>query len=236
MHAHHLPQLAALAPPAAASLRAQPAIASPAAALLELAANALDAGADELHAEVDLQPSGLSLRVQDNGAGILALSMRLLGQRFATSRPAPALHGGSGGGAGGGAGGACGAAPIATAALGGRGEALAMLREAAEAVEVTSRDVGSFETYTVTLRPGGGPTAGPALAPDQRGRQGTLVVVRGLFAAQPVRVKALVTAGCGCWGACFGGRRLEARPRRCGSWVLPARPPAVRQPSPPHHR
>lgn len=180
-----------LAPPALrAQVRSQTVIGSVAEALAEVVANALDAGAGEINIELALGQDSLGFRVADTGHGVPAASMALLGQRFATSkRP--------GAGAGSQA-----AAPL----LGYRGEALAAIREAAAAVEVTSRAAGSFETLAVTLRPGG-QASQPALALEQRTRQGTAVVVRGLYAGQPVRRKALLMAGCvGRPAGCFAVR------------------------------
>lgn len=166
-------------------MRSQAVIATVAEALAEVVANALDAGATEVNVDVALAPEALGFRVQDNGAGVPAASMPLLGQRFATSKAPLVGSAASGGPAG---------APSAACPLGYRGEALAAIREAAGALEVTSRAAGSFETLTITLQPGGR-AAGPALAPEQRVRQGTVVAVRNLFAAQPVRRKALLNSG-----------------------------------------
>ena len=175
-----------------AALRSQAVISTVAEALAEVVANALDAGATEVNVEVALVPESLGFRVQDNGRGVPAASMALLGQRFATSK-GPQLSGAAGSSS-------C-APPAAAAAaspapcpLGCRGEALAAIREAAGALEVTSRAAGSFETLTITLQPGAR-AAGPALAPEQRVRQGTVVAVRNLFATQPVRRKALLSSG-----------------------------------------
>lgn len=172
-------RIAPVPAPAHSLVRSQAVVGSVHEALTELVANSLDAGASEINAELRLEAACLSLRVADNGGGIRAASMPLLGQRFASSK-----HPGSGA-----------AADAPPALLGYRGEALAALREAAAAVEVTSRAAGCFETHTVTLRGGTQPAAPPALAMEQRCRQGTVVTVRGLFANQPVRLKALLTAG-----------------------------------------
>ena len=165
-----VPAIVPLPPAACAQVRSQVVVASVAAALGEVVANALDAGATEVHVELALQPDSLGFRVADTGHGIPAASLALLGQRFATSKRAGS-----------------GAAP--------RGEGLAAIREAATAVEVTTRAAGSFETFAVTLRPGG-QAPRTQLALEQRSRQGTVVAVRSLFAAQPVRLKALLAAGC----------------------------------------
>lgn len=171
--------------PLRGALAGQPVVATLTEALTELVHNALDAGAREINAEIELRPEGLNLRVQDNGIGVPAASMHLLGQRFASSRrvllPGSAPPAAT--------------SPAAPPPLGYRGEALAAIHEAAAAVEVTSRASASWETYTVKLQAGGGAAAAPALALEQRPRQGTIVAVRGLFAAQPVRRKALATAG-----------------------------------------
>lgn len=180
--------IAAVPAPVRAAVRSQAVISTVAEALAEVVANALDAGATEVNIEVALAPQLLGFRVQDNGTGVPATSMGLLGQRFATSKP---HQPGSAGAAGGSAAADTSPAPHP---LGYRGEALAAIREAAGALEVTSRAAGSFETLTITLQPGGR-VAGPALAPEQRVRQGTVVAVRHLFATQPVRRKALLSSG-----------------------------------------
>ena len=58
---------------------------------------------------------------------------------------------------------------------------------------MTSRAAGSFETHTVALR--GGQLLRRGLALEQRNRQGTMVSVKDVFFNQPVRLKALLSAG-----------------------------------------
>ncbi|KAL4436600.1 hypothetical protein ABPG75_003739 [Micractinium tetrahymenae] len=170
--------VAALPTAAAAALRAQAVISGPAEAVAELVANSLDAGAREVHVELDLAPGGLALAVRDDGTGLQAADLPLLGRRHATSKTLGSSAATAVGGA---------------QVLGYRGEALAAICEAAAEVEVTSRAAGSFETHACLLR--GSTMAQHGLALEQHGRQGTTVVVRDLFAAQPVRRKALATAG-----------------------------------------
>lgn len=170
--------LAALPPAAATALRAQAIISSPAEAVAELVANSLDAGAREVHVELDLAPNGLALAVRDNGAGIRAVDLPLLGCQRATCK------------------GGCSAIAARTETynmFGYRGEALVAICAAAAEVEVTSRAAGSFETHACLLRRGS--MAQHWLTLEQRVRQGTTVVVRGLYDAHPVRRKALATAG-----------------------------------------
>lgn len=171
-------EVVALPPSAAAAVRAQAIVSSPAEAVAQLVANSLDAGAREVHVELDLAPGGLALVVRDDGSGIRAADLPLLGRRHATSRGwgSPA------------------AAELQTVRiLGYRGEAFAALCASAAEVQVTSRAAGSFETHACLLR--GGNMQQHGLALEQRKRHGTTVTVRGLFAAWPVRWKALVSTG-----------------------------------------
>lgn len=157
----------AIAPlPCVGALRGGVAIAGLAQAVEECVCNSLDAGASEVHVELDA--AALSFRVADDGAGIPQASLAALGSRGATSK----LPG--------------------AATLGFHGEALAALVECA-VVEVTSRAAGSFETYTKVLSGGG--TARLGLALEQRVQRGTVVHVRDLFHNAPVRRKALLSAG-----------------------------------------
>ena len=210
-------RIAPLAPPLAAVVRSQSVLSSPAQAVAELVANALDAGAREVQLELDLRPRALALAVHDDGTGVRAADMPLLGRRGASSkrpaaaagaalRPAAAPHAGP-----------------TLPPLGYRGEALAALCEAAAEVEVVSHAAGSFETHRAVLTSRG--AARCSLAAEQRKRQGTAVAVRGLFSAQPVRQNALETAGC----AQRGGRegRKEGRAGGCCNFVRSA----VRKPN-----
>lgn len=160
-----------------ARLRSQVAVASLSAAVHELVANAIDAGAGEISVRLDCGPGGLRVSVADNGAGIQADSMRLLGTRGATSklRSLGELEGEGG-----------------LPTLGFRGEALAALAETA-VVEVVSRARGSFETHATLLR--GGEALRCGLALEQRPRPGTVVTASDIFFNQPVKRKALTGTG-----------------------------------------
>lgn len=111
----------------------------------------------------------------DNGAGVPAASLRLLGTRSATSK----LHSMS-------------QLEAGVGTLGFRGEALAAICETA-VVEIVSRACGCFETHTALLR--GATLLKTGLALEQRSRPGTVVSVSDLFFNQPVKLKALMGAG-----------------------------------------
>lgn len=165
MHTEPL-RLSRLPQAAAVSVRAAAIVASPSEVLAEAVANSLDAGATEINADLDL--AAWSLRVLDNGCGIPPTRLSLLGRRCMPST-------------------AAGAVPP----LGYRGEALAAVCAVAEEVEVISRAAGSFETHRVLFQ--GGLLVHQGLALEQRSRQGTAVIVRGVFFNQPVRRKALLS-------------------------------------------
>jgi len=163
--------LAAMNPAIQGALRSSVAISSLWQAVEECISNSLDAGADEVHVEVNA--AEFSLKVADNGVGVPLADLQLLGTRHATSKCQS---------------GAASWPPT----LGGHGEALAALCEAA-VVEVSSRARGCFETYTCLLR--GGALLKTGLALEQRPRPGTTLVVRDLLYNRPVARKAIVNAG-----------------------------------------
>lgn len=165
-------------PPALLSrLRSQVAIASLPAAVHGLVANAVDAGASEVAVRLNCGPGDLCISVADNGAGVRADSMHLLGTRGATSKMQSLgeLEGKGG-----------------LPTLGFRGEALAALAETA-VVEVVSRARGSFETHVTLLR--GGKLVHCGLAMEQRARAGTVVTASDIFFNQPVKRKAVAGVG-----------------------------------------
>ncbi|RKO90434.1 hypothetical protein BDK51DRAFT_39117, partial [Blyttiomyces helicus] len=108
------------------TLRSSLVITSAAQAVLELAQNAVDAGADTIEISVDLKDGILS--VSDNGRGIDPEGFAILGQRYVTSKGGN-WDGGS---------------------FGFRGEALASICEVAM-VEITSRG-NTMQTKTITLK------------------------------------------------------------------------------------
>ena len=66
------------------AVRSSQAVSSPAQAALELVYNALDAGATEVVVALDV--GALSITVRDNGRGIAAAELALVGERHATSK------------------------------------------------------------------------------------------------------------------------------------------------------
>ncbi len=150
--------------------------------------------------QVDVKPSQLSFKVEDNGYGIPSTSFGQLAVRHATSkvqgsremtqglttlgfRWVPARY----------------CPPTASVCHTSiltrschRGEALASLAEAA-CLEITSKARGAFETHTKLLQ--GGRVLKEGLALEQRIKQGTRVTIRDLFFNKPVRRKHLIGAG-----------------------------------------
>ncbi|MDD5586804.1 MAG: DNA mismatch repair endonuclease MutL [Alphaproteobacteria bacterium] len=137
----------------------------PAAAVKELAENALDAGATKL--EITLREGGQSLiRVADNGSGMTREELTLAIERHATSKLPDGdlwnIH-----------------------SFGFRGEALPSIGAVAR-LSIASRKAGSDEAWQISVE--GGEVTPPrpvALA------EGTQVEVRDLFFATPARLKFL---------------------------------------------
>ncbi|KAI8999804.1 hypothetical protein BC832DRAFT_594373 [Gaertneriomyces semiglobifer] len=136
--------------------------------VVELVQNALDAAAAAIEILVDLQ-SG-SVQVTDDGSGITPSDLKLLGQRYATSK--------------------AGNQNTCTS-FGFRGEALASISEIAR-IEIITRSTGGSQTFTVHLKDDKQLFFG--LAPFGR-RRGTTIIVRDIFHKYPVRQKSLLGKG-----------------------------------------
>ncbi|KAJ3181338.1 DNA mismatch repair protein [Gaertneriomyces sp. JEL0708] len=136
--------------------------------VVELVQNALDAAAAAIEILVDLQ-SG-SVQVTDDGSGITPSDLKLLGQRYATSK--------------------AGNQNTCTS-FGFRGEALASISEIAR-IEIITRSTAGSQTFTVHLKDGKQLFFG--LAPFGR-RRGTTIIVRDIFHRYPVRQKSLLGKG-----------------------------------------
>jgi hypothetical protein len=144
-------------------------------AACELVLNSIQAGARSI--QVTANFAAWSITVDDDGCGIPAASMPLLGQRSCTSKQ-----------------GSC------------RGEALASLAQLSQHLTITSRAAGTFETYKKQLRdctsslsrPAQGLPAHPStvssttMCPIPRQRQGTTVDLIGFLHNQPVRRNRLL--------------------------------------------
>lgn len=137
----------------------------PAAAVRELAENALDAGAHRI--AVAISGGGIErIEVADDGCGMTAEELALAVQRHATSKLADDSL-------------------IRIATLGFRGEALPSIGAAAR-LSITSRPAGAAEAATIRVEGGAVSAVSPAA-----GAPGTRVVVRDLFFATPARRKFL---------------------------------------------
>ena len=134
------------------------------------ALNSVDAGATEVHVEIDI--GACSFKIVDNGGGLTPTNMRLLGAWNATSK-----------------------SHVETHFEGARGEGFASICSTS-VVEVTSRAVGSFDTHSCLLR--AGELLQMKLAVEQKPRSGTTIVVRDLFFNRPVARKAIITSNNGC--------------------------------------
>jgi DNA mismatch repair protein MutL len=139
----------------------------PAAAVKELAENAIDAGA--LRIDVTLREGGQALiAVADNGAGMTAEELVLAVERHCTSKlPEDDL--------------------LRIASLGFRGEALPSIG-AVSRMRITSRPPGADSAWEIAVEAGGKAAPVPAAHPP-----GTRVEVRDLFFATPARLKFLKT-------------------------------------------
>ncbi len=139
----------------------------PAAAVKELAENAIDAGARRI--DVALRDGGRAfLSVADDGCGMTAAELELAVERHATSKlPGDDL--------------------VNIATLGFRGEALPSIG-AVSRMTVASRRAGGEAAWSLTVE--AGRKSGPRPAAQARG---TRVEVRDLFFATPARLKFLKT-------------------------------------------
>ncbi|TNE32414.1 MAG: DNA mismatch repair endonuclease MutL [Alphaproteobacteria bacterium] len=140
----------------------------PAAAVKELAENAIDAGATQL--DITLRDGGLSLiSIRDNGIGMDTDDLRLAVERHATSKlpDGDLLH---------------------IASLGFRGEALASIG-AVSRLKIASRPRGKdADGHEITVEGGLVHDVAPSSCPE-----GTLIEVRDLFYATPARLKFMKT-------------------------------------------
>eukprot|EP01105_Mastigella_eilhardi_P004341 TRINITY_DN1577_c0_g1_i6.p1 TRINITY_DN1577_c0_g1~~TRINITY_DN1577_c0_g1_i6.p1 ORF type:complete len:548 (-),score=109.29 TRINITY_DN1577_c0_g1_i6:703-2277(-) len=139
------------------------------AAITECVLNSIDAGATRVQVSVDAP--ALSFEVADNGRGISAGDMRMLGERFATSKLGSVQQ------------------LAAVATHGFRGEAVASLARCS-LLEVVSRAAGAPATLCKTFEGGKILSLGPATEP--RGT-GTTVKVRDLFYNFPARRSIVVS-------------------------------------------
>ena len=163
-----LPRIAVLPPAVAERIAAGEVIETPAAVVKELVENALDAGARQIIVEV--RGGGLeSIRVTDDGGGIVADEVALAFQRHATSK-LRALDD-----------------LLRVRTLGFRGEALPSIAAVADVVLHTATD-GAPAGIVLHLR------HGDVVEQSKRARsRGTTVTVRDLFAAFPARRRFLRT-------------------------------------------
>lgn len=157
--ASHCRPIAALADATREALRSHVAgVGDVAGALREVVENSLDAGAACITVRL-LQADGFE--VEDDGHGISAAGIALVGTRYASSKGCRA-----------------------TGSLGFRGEALASISQVAR-LRVVSRAAGSFETAEAVVGPGGAPR-GPCAPHELQhalGASSTRVTVTGF--AQP---------------------------------------------------
>ncbi|HEY7908192.1 MAG TPA: DNA mismatch repair endonuclease MutL [Thermomicrobiales bacterium] len=163
-----LPHIALLPPAVAERIAAGEVIETPAAVVKELVENALDAGARQIIVEV--RGGGLeSIRVTDDGGGIVADEVSLAFQRHATSK-LRALDD-----------------LLRVRTLGFRGEALPSITAVADVLLHTATD-GASAGMVLHLQ------HGAIIEQSKRARsRGTTVTVRDLFAAFPARRRFLRT-------------------------------------------
>ena len=114
------------------AVRSSQAVSSPAQAALELVYNALDAGATEVVVALDV--GALSITVRDNGRGIAAAELALVGERHATSKLRALSRDGR----------------VAVGTFGFRGEALHALGLVGQ-LEVVSRARGAHATHATAV-------------------------------------------------------------------------------------
>ena len=139
----------------------------PAAAVMELVENALDAGAGRI--AVALDGGGIArIAVSDDGSGMSAAELELAVERHATSKLADDDL-------------------VAIRTLGFRGEALPAIGAAAR-LAITSRPHGTAHAHTIRVEGGHVFPVAPAAGPP-----GPRVEVRDLFYATPARRKFLKT-------------------------------------------
>ncbi|KAJ2879970.1 hypothetical protein FB639_002949 [Coemansia asiatica] len=132
--------------------------------------NSLDAGATKF--QLNIQLDQFSLAARDNGCGIPESDIRLLGQRYYTSKYAARQRP---------------QAPVTRKPIGYRGEALASISHIA-VVDIVSRAKGSAKTYRCTVRGESLLHCCECSAADLDGFS-TVVRVTNIFSRQPVRQK-----------------------------------------------
>ncbi|TPX53167.1 hypothetical protein SeMB42_g00946 [Synchytrium endobioticum] len=136
---------------------------------VELLANSLDADAKVITVSVDTQEANVPvLEVTDDGSGIDPTSLRLLGQRYATSKWSNEGF-------------------VEASTFGFRGEALASIAEVAT-LDFTSK-VSGEAAHRVVIKSG---TSYRRMPVANIKHSGTIVVVRDIFHKFPVRRKALM--------------------------------------------
>ncbi|HBU12842.1 MAG TPA: DNA mismatch repair endonuclease MutL [Clostridiales bacterium] len=150
----------------AARIAAGEVVASPAAAVKELAENSLDAGADSITVEI-VEGGKELIRVTDNGSGIHEEDMELAVAKHATSKIAVASD------------------LAAVSTLGFRGEALFSLA-ACSRLTISSRPADSLSGCVLRVNGGGRPNLSFAGLPE-----GTTVRAESLFYNIPARRKFL---------------------------------------------
>ena len=182
-------RIAQLRPSTASVLRSSVALPSMASIVAELVYNSLDAGATDIHVTLDV--GAFSIAVRDDGQGIAAESLRLVGERHATSKLASLAQ----------------LEREGLRTYGFRGEALHLVASIS-VLDITSccassappHNLGSSSssstttttTYAARIRFGERVSCGAA--PSQRGAVGT-VVVRDCFLNRPVARKQLIKHG-----------------------------------------
>jgi DNA mismatch repair ATPase MutL len=151
----HLPSLQAHL------LRASTALTSLWHAIEICAINSIEAGSSEVHVEVDT--ASFSFKIVDNGHGLSAAGLKLLGTTWniTSKHNSSTQHVG------------IGLASICSTAV----------------VEIISRAAGSFETHSCLLR--AGELVQLKLAEEQKPRCGTTIIARDMFFNRPITRKSL---------------------------------------------